>query len=469
MRPSNSKWLAAALTVALGVGCGPSGPGVLQATGTIDFGTRFCSLEKSLELSNVGASSLSVTGARRTSGAPVKVAPYLDEPGAVFRVDLPANLTLPAQGTLSVVVAYTPPPDGLQVRHESKVAFQSGDQQVEVTLRASHASTAFEAPAVLDFGGVRPGESLELPLAVIDPTGAGRSAVVTVPGGPFSLTDAGVAFSPTATGEFTAQAALQPFECIAARPVQLLGTGVDQVVTVSPGALDFSYVPVGLSLTLAVSFRNAASRPVTFSQVGVYEGATLAPLFKVESSQDPSRLSLAPGSRTDAGVLQPQETKLLVSFTPTALGPRTATLRGTSDLAGTANLVVPVRGAGGGADIEVLPGTTLDFGAVTEASTRVLTVRNAGARPPMADTRANLHLGTDGGAPYFELVHVSGATGNLTVTGPDGYNAETGLEPTAVTAEFTVRATAAGASEHTLRIPSNDLDEPVVSVRILTR
>jgi hypothetical protein len=91
-------------------------------------------------------------------------------------------------------------------------------------------------------------------------------------------------------------------------------------------------------------------------------------------------------------------------------------------------------------------------------------------RPVPADPAANLRLGADGGQPYFELVPRSGATGNLTVSGPTGYSPLPGLEAVATAeAVLTVTATPSGPSEHELRIFSNDPDEPVTVVPIITR
>lgn len=100
-------------------------------------------------------------------------------------------------------------------------------------------------------------------------------------------------------------------------------------------------------------------------------------------------------------------------------------------------------------------------------STRQVRVSNVGTRPSPPDPRGNLFLGIDGGLPYFELRHVSGAMGTVTVRLSSPYDPALGVSALSdVTFEVTVLP---GASANDLHLFSTDLERPDLVVPIIVQ
>jgi hypothetical protein len=125
----------------------------------------------------------------------------------------------------------------------------------------------------------------------------------------------------------------------------------------------------------------------------------------------------------DGGTIVPGSVTVKFSFKPTVLGRKEATFKGTTTLESQPLLGIPMRGVGGGPDIDVTPSGTMDLGRVAyfpnattpSAATRMLSVKNVGTRPTPPDPKGNLKLGTGDTAagyvaPYWEVVPRGDAT-----------------------------------------------------------
>ncbi|MBK7858468.1 MAG: hypothetical protein IPJ65_07560 [Archangiaceae bacterium] len=199
--------------------------------------------------------------------------------------------------------------------------------------------------------------------------------------------------------------------------------------------------------------------------------------------------------------------KVKLTFKPTLLGPRNAALTADTALAAQPQLNCPLKGAGGGPDIDVKPASGLNFGRVpyfspTDAPkpffvTRKLTVQNLGTLPNPADPRANLHLGAGNVAnnwprPFWRVVPKNAASldseicvgewdevnfpsepcrKNLPLSGAGRYDPGVGIVAAVGQSllDIPVRITPAGpnkALEWDVVILSNDPDEPEVTLNV---
>src|SRR5262249_54953884 len=99
-----------------------------------------------------------------------------------------------------------------------------------------------------------------------------------------------------------------------------------------------------------------------------------------------------------------------LTFTPALLGVRQGQLTGATTLTKQPMLSCPLRGVGGGPDIDVKP-LNMNFGQVPFFGltqpffvTRKITIQNLGTAPTPPDPKANLHLKMGMAGTYFEAV-----------------------------------------------------------------
>lgn len=307
----------------------------------------------------------------------------------------------------------------------------------------------------IDFGCVARGDVRTMPLPTLPGAAFGefesQQAI-----GIFSATDAGVHFAPTEERDFIAIAHVFRGPCVIARQ-RVMGSGVDAVLKWTPALVDFGYANRGTTRTASVTFRHCGFEPVTISQLEIREGTIAASTFAIDAGS----LTIPAATRdVISGQIVNAERQLELSFTPAGLGPRQGSLVGATALATQSIVSVQLRGVGGAAIIDVMP-TTLAFGVVTMPTTQTVTIRNVGTRPSPADPRANLHLGVDGGPPFFELAPASCGSVMMST-----YDPSNGIEVMdSVTLSITLQP-AAMPRTCTLHVFSDDPNTPDVEVAI---
>ncbi len=470
-----------------------SGAAFVSRDAVYDFGPVFVGAQGVLELEvqNTGLGGLILESLTKEGGAPVVIGDTHADPEPVFDVRF-VPTELGASETARFAMTFTAPPQGeaKAVPHEVTLVLRGantaeGAETARITLKATAVSSVCRVPSKIDFGGVAKGDtarfSQELPnvqqvestATVGDIYGNDQASFgfdPSSPRGSFTIPPMGArsvvfTFRPTELREYLALVDMRASADCPNFKVQLVGAGVEQVLTWEPRELDFGYAAPGATLEAELTFKNAGQADIVVSH--------LAP--------SPAEFKLV-GSGASVLVPKQGQGKVKLSFQPTALGAKAGQLSFHTDLASQSAGLVPLKGFGGGADIHVLPAGQLGFGKVAyfagtnQSQTRKLTVLNVGAKPPQPDARANLKLGKGGaGQPYFEVKTVSGDPSELAVegpaqSGPGAYDPSVGIEATAGRnyTELVVRLTpkSVGPKQFTLTVFSNDADEPEVQVAI---
>lgn len=163
-----------------------------------------------------------------------------------------------------------------------------------------------------------------------------------------------------------------------------------QALSWAPTTVDFGYLQPALTLTARITFTNQTFRVIELSGLTIREGANPSTIYRVTMANvgDLTRLSIPAATRdAQTNAFIPGTATVTASFRPVVLGPRGATLSGSSDVPAQPTFSIPLRGTGGGPDIDLQPPNTLDFGPIshfggsTASATRRVTLRNVGTRP----------------------------------------------------------------------------------------
>lgn len=254
-----------------------------------------------------------------------------------------------------------------------------------------------------------------------------------------------VSFVPVETGESRGTLEIESDDADEALlAVALSGSGAPipaPEIDVAPLALHFGEVMVGSTSSLAFTIRNVGTSGLALSRVALGSGTTTA--FAVVEA--PSGTTLAPGASVS----------MSVTYTPVDAVSDSRTVRVESNDDDEPEVVVSLSGTGIPVpvpDVDVTP-TSLAFGDVMVGSAKDLTVavRNTGSAS-LAVTSIAL---APGASPEFAIV--SGAASGLI----------------APSSSLTVRVRYApadtSADSATLRIASDDPDEPMVAVSLSGR
>ncbi|MDP1923081.1 MAG: hypothetical protein Q8L14_42955 [Myxococcales bacterium] len=271
----------------------------------------------------------------------------------------------------------------------------------------------------------------------------------------------------------------------------------------TPTTLDFGYVQPGLTVSADVTFTNQSFRVIELSGLTIREGTNPSTIYRVTMANlgDLTRLSIPAATRNaSTNAIIPGTATVTLSFRPVVLGPRGATLSGSTDVGAQPTFSIPLRGTGGGPDIDLQPANGLDFGRIAlfagspSSATRRVTLRNVGTRPMPPDPRGNLKLGVRGeGPPYWSVIAKNAESslseicvgrfdtangtciGDLPTTGTGSYNPAVGIEASA-TLDIPIRITpantrvgASGNKEWEVTFFSNDPDEPEVRLTVTAR
>lgn len=508
--------------------------GVSQAgvDGIYDFGQVFMGTQKQLKLviKNNGSGSLFIEGIEKESGDPVAIGSVI-EPNPFFIVDFQNQTEVRGGETAEFTMTFDalPDPDETKktVDHLSTLVVRTSNAPAtptgKLTLKGQAVSGKCNLPRTVDFGAVARGQSFDRTIDLVNAGPLATTAFVgditsngddkdsftftaTSPRGEVQL-NAGqtktvtITFTPTKIDTYLALVTMRAAEQCPPQPVRLIGTGVDTVLSWSPGkkfdkdqvgkAVDFGYVTPNLPNGSEgfLTFANLGFAPVALSAI-----TASSVEFKVTDGASMAGAATVPaGTRDATGNIVAGELTLTMSFKPTLIGPRTGVLRANTDIAKQPMVAPSLKGYGGGPDIDVKPAPVLNFGRVGYVAgatvptfvTRKLTIQNAGAAPTPADAKANLHLLPQGmNGLYFDVVAKqgdvaeicvgtydnTGCKGTLPATGPGAYDPTVGIEARVGKSllDVPVRITPAssGVKEFEVTIYSNDPDEPAVKITV---
>lgn len=539
--------VAAAAVAVSGCRCGPTNVGgskgeirivydqdgvrVSGETGLYDFGQvpMGKTVAQKLIVQNIGRGILSVQAFEKVSGVPVTLG-TVAEANPVFALNYDPT-DIPSGETREFDLSFMPPLDPVQksVLHEAQIQLRAGNtdpgkETAAITLRGTAVSGECDFDRTIDFGAVATGDTFVVSRTIhngrpIDAQSFAGDITSSQGDGVFTYTaessrgdfiipsgkdkTIAIQFAPTESRDYFARVTVRPADGCPDVQVRLIGTGVNAVLSWTPATLDFGYVPPQTQVTADLTFANQAMRPVQLSGLNAFEGSTVSMVYKVTAADpgDLTKLTIPPSTRDASGTIVPGTAKLTMSFKPSVLGPKQATLKATCDLRNQPTVVVPLRGFGGGPAIDVRPSPVLDFGRVAyfaganppSFGTRRLTIQNVGTRPAAPDPRANLKLGALGaGKPYWSVVAKNSytdvaelcvgafdATSNtclddLPSTGPNSYNPANGLDAASM-ADVPVRVTPSGlvtgappgtVKEWEVTFFSNDARNPAVKITV---
>lgn len=508
---------------------------VTAPAGEFDFGKVAMGVKKPLKivLQNRGDGPIELVGVEKLEGAAVKLGEAPGENAPVFTLAF-APQRLGVGGTLELDGVFDAPVEAdpmvrtrdysvrLLVRVDNATA-ETG----ELTLRGTAVSGQCNLPDTVDFGAVAIQDTFKRGFIIENnsplPATANVGVITSSSGDDRAFTfaaesvkgdvyidmglkkDVVLQFTPTEARDYVAFVKVRAAEQCPDVSVKLIGSGVSQVVNCTPNPLDFGYVTPGLQTQAELTLSNSSLLPVTITGMQARAGTAASPDFKLLGAD---MITLPPAMR----VTQPDGSKSLVSgtakvqvtFKPTLLGPRQGNLFGVTALAKQPELGCPLKGAGGGPDIDVKPGSSLNVGKIPFFSTapkpffvtRKVTLQNVGTLPNPPDPRANLHLGArmPGGTsmrPYWKVTPKNAQTleseicvgeydeavtaqpcrDNLPLSGAGRYDPQVGIVASTATSllDIPIRITPAAPNkmlEWDVTFYSNDPDEPEVTVTI---
>ena len=457
-----------------------------------DFGTAFAGekVTKKLIIRNAGKGPLTLIALEKVDGSSITIGADV-KTDAAFEVKFVPDSEVASTAELEIDMFFTPR-GGKD--YFVKLLLTSGgtlpdESTATILLQGKGEGGACATPDELDFGPVPLGDRFELPVVVKNPHSINGLAVIgevtgvdavnfdVAPKGDVAIPAMSsatikVGFAPTQKRDYFATVKMKgPGECEPA-DVKLKGTGVDDVLTWTPVALDYGYVSPGIEAPREVIFTNLSKVPIVLTQV-----VTSMPtdfLYKDPSGTGGSTFTI-PGE----GV----PTAMTVVCKPSSLGPRSANLTFQTPLSKQPSGVVSLKCYGGGPRIKVIPRPLLGFGKVAFYAgapipvTRKLTVLNVGTKPPNGDVQGNLFLGkvVGGMAGQIPLVTIkplnaTTAIDEIDLGIPSTYDTTKGLEAVAgknlADLSITLTPKSAGVKDAELTIHSNDSAEPDVKIHI---
>lgn len=274
----------------------------------------------------------------------------------------------------------------------------------------------------------------------VDPTGPVEVA-------PHSTRSVAVAFRPLRVGLHEASIALQPCPSCAPEPIALVGEGIAATLVANPPSVDFGFVEPGMTATRQVVVTNLGTQPAT--------------LRRVFTSQATGNEFTVPPLAQDVVLGENESHTIDVSFTPPTLDPKEGSLRVEATAARAELLVIPLKGYGGGPDIDVRP-NPLGFprtGVGVEVEKKIV-IRNIGHDPgnmrPLRVTAVYVDGATSQNGGDFRLTLDGGVpVGPLEIRAGDS-----------ASVFVRVRPSAEGQLKANIHIESNDGDEPLVIVPV---
>lgn len=273
----------------------------------------------------------------------------------------PKSVTVPALGNATTRIAFRPTEQGDVERLLSLTS--SNHDLLEVKLRGRGVRPAIGVDDLLDFGAVRLGERLELPLVVhneaplaitdflfsqIEGDSADSFSIVREIRqiGATETAEFRIAFTPLALGPSSARFTVAACAGCTPRQVTLKGRGVDRLLSARPSPVVFGSVLPGKTRTLVVTIENGGEIPADLAGARV-EGET----FSVDTA------TVLPVSLGQGGAVE-----VAVTFAPVAVGERRGILS-FLDGVDVVILEIDLLGHGGGPVLVASP-PAIDFGRV---------------------------------------------------------------------------------------------------------
>jgi hypothetical protein len=423
--------------------------------GSHDFGSVVESVGKghqSFRIENVGTADLHV---RAPTLVGTEAADFAIEAGG-------QALTLSPGQKVSIDVMFAPAGLGAKSASLRILSDDPGKPSLEIALTGRGVALPVPAlvidPASQDWGSILVGTSSSKTFVIRNDGSADLDVTATTLGGPnaaaFSIQAGGapftlapeqtrdlvIGFDPPSTGTMTASLHVVSNDPdVSDLGVPLSGLGVATPVpalTIEPTSYDYGDVFDGAAAGRMFEVRNDGTATLSVTMTSLV-GADAA-AFSIDTGGGP--FALGPGEARD----------LEITFRPPAAGPVSASFRLESNDPDEPSLDVPLSGNGVAIplpDISLEP-TSHDYGDVLEGSTagRTFVVRNVGTA--MLDVTTTSLVGGDasafaigsGGAPF---ALTPGETRDV---------------------EITFRPLAVGSMNASLRVASNDPDEPSLDV-----
>lgn len=500
-----------------------TGAPVTGRDATFDFGLVQRGTERTLPLvvQNAGSTLLTLTGFRFVSGDAVSATPGVEGTSPVFSVDLGPGVLLQPGAQRTYTLRFTPPADAaLGARFASVLVLQAtteaGADEAQLTLSGTAVvDDACALPLALDFGVAPRGGEVRQSFTVANHGPTPRTVDVGAPQSfdfqyvfwvtaesprghvtlaPGEVREVTLRFTPAESRAYRGRMPVTLQGC-AEQTVTLAGDGADSVLS-CVGSVDFGFALPGASVEHGLTCQNISFESVELSSMTALDDIGPAQSFSIPSGE--TTLTLPPGHRAFDGTVTAGAASVLLRFAPPTLGPKSGTFRALVSGAGQqGNVLVALRGVGGGPDVDVSPAPTVDFGEVAyvvgaspPSSARTnLEVRNVGSRPSPPDPRANLKLGVPDGVggfrkPFWQVTAKNAATQASelcvglwdVVTGaclddlsPNDYNPGFGLEAfvsSLLTIPVRVTPSGPGQKAWELQLFTNDPDEPVVTLSV---
>jgi hypothetical protein len=408
------------------------GTTITGPNGTYDFGRVGMGTKRQLTVTveNRGNGPLDLDSMDKSDGENLKLGSTLDEEPFVFSLAF-MPITVGAGQTQDFQAEFDAPletdPTVKTKDHAATVVLKAsntapGAETAQIIFKGTAVAGSCDLPTTLDFGAVAIGDTQKRTIPVDNHSALQATAtvgtigsnsgddkafgfapesaegMVSIPSG--DTRNVVVEFAPDTSKDYVAFVTIKAADACPDVTVQLIGTGVQQVLTCAPNPLDFGYVTPGSTAQGQLTLSNEGLAAVHLSALTALTGTAVATEYKLSG---PDAVVVPPAQRMQQNgmnVLVPGTVTLNLTFDPSLLGPRQGALEGSTDLPTQGMLSCPLIGQGGGPDIDVRP-TALAFAQVPYFATapqpffvtRKVSVQNLGTAPSPPDAKANLHLG----------------------------------------------------------------------------
>lgn len=409
-------------------------------------------------IENRGLAALDLVSVEKESGDNLKLGDGLNETPPVFELPFTNNTKLSAGQSLELELKFNSlveMDEAIKTKdHLAKIILRSqnvqeGQEAAVITFKGTSVSGSCVLPSTIDFGAVALNDTVKhaepitnnSPLVVTATVGQITSnsgddlafgfATESITGDAMiaagATRDIVFTFKPTDTHDYLALVKARASETCPELTIKLVGTGVNQVLSCAvpcttdaqcgngnmcdqlnlcrpgPNNVDFGYVTPGLTVQKELVIVNQGLAPVSMSSVLPKVGTMSSTEYKLLGAD----AFMVPGATRSGGTLTPGTMKLNLTFTPALLGIRQGALVGNTNLGQQPMLSCPLRGQGGGPDIDLKP-ASMNFGRIPFFPgapspffvTRKVTVQNLGTNPTPDDLAAHLYLGRMGGSTF---------------------------------------------------------------------
>jgi hypothetical protein len=343
----------------------------------------------------------------------------------------------------------------LLTRHEATLVLHAfGGTEARTTVVGTSVFVDCSERKPVEFGGLLVGDSLRLPLTVVNDSALPRSIQVPSiydstefnnenPGGwvmqPGESRVVNLDFAPDAIGFFSAPLEIAAQWC-PVTVVKLFGQGVSAIAECE--ATEIKVLPPGSTGLQTILLTNQSVAPLQLDNLSASPGVEFS-LVDAGTSVVVPAAHLVAGAE-DNSVFVPGELPLVVAITPQGLGERHGEIAARTSIARQPTLSCPLTSYGGGPQIDVQPSSV---SVPLDGGTGTLTISNLSKGTGLDDW---LHLSS-------ELVRVSG-------TGPISYAPIPQSIAPGQSIEVDLMSSEPGSWD--LILTSNDYDAPKVTVAL---